>query len=160
MSARPDDEQLRAVLEGFQRLIKSYLFNVHKLPSFLKYDVSQLDLIEMVIRVHKRKFHYEHAHGMEINEAKRMGLYLYWFLKFKPIRILDPVYKTRRGLIDINEGFVLCLLFSVMLYFGRTTSFDKGSKEKNDRFWNMLLYSFRYRTLSSTAMMVLVEALW
>ena len=157
---RLPDDQLRAVLSSFQKCIEHYLFKVKRFPRDLQYDVSPLDLIDMVIRVDKRKSHYLYAHGIEINEAKRVGLYVYWFLKFKPIRILDTRFNTVSDLIDINECFALCLIYSILLAYNRQSSFDRGDNQERNKFYDKLRYSLRFRTFTAGSMLLLVEMLW
>jgi hypothetical protein len=147
------DDQLKAILDSFKRCIKDYLFKVRKFPLDLAYDVSPVDLIDMIIRVDKRNAHYLYFHkGMQINEAKKIGLYMYWFLKFKPIRILDSRFRTVA--FDVNECFALWLLYFVLLSVDRHASFIKGGQSQ----WEELRYSLRFRTFTAGSMMVLADS--
>jgi hypothetical protein len=121
------------------------------------YDVSPLDLLDMVVRVDKRNAHYLYFHkGMQINEAKQIGLYMYWFLKFKPIRILDPRFKTVAAIIDVNECFALCLFYSALRAVNRHASFIRGGQALLEE----LQYSLRFRTFTAGSMMVLADSFW
>jgi hypothetical protein len=153
--SRLSDDQLKAILGSFKYCIENYLFNVRKFPPDLAYDVSPVDLIDMIIQVDKRNAHYLYFHkGMQINEAKKIGLYMYWFLKFKPIRILDSRFRTVASIIDVNECFALCLLYSVLRSVDRHTSFIKGGQSQ----WEELRYSLRFRTFTAGSMMVLADS--
>jgi hypothetical protein len=153
--SRLPDAQLRAILDSFKRCIEHYLFKVRKFPTDLEYDVSPVDLIDMVIQVDKRNAHYLYFHkGMKINEAKEIGLYMYWFLKFKPIRILDPRFRTLVSTVDVNECFALCLLYSVLRSVNRHASFIRAGEP----LWKELQYSLRFRTFTAGSMMVLADS--
>jgi len=152
---RLPDDQLKAILASFQHCISDYLFKVRKFPADLQYDVSPVDLIDMVIQVDKRTKHYLYFHeGMQINEAKKIGVYMYWFLKFKRIRILDPRFKALMDAVDVNECFVLCLLYSGLRAVKRHASFIRGGKAV----WDELRYSLRFRTFTVGSMMVLADS--
>jgi hypothetical protein len=153
--SRLPDDQLKAILDSLKNCIESYLFKMRKFPLDLVYDVSPVDLIDIIIQVDKRNAHYLYFHkGMHINEAKKIGLYAYWFLKFKPIRILDPRFRTTASIIDINECFALCLLYSVLRSVGRHASFIRGGQP----LWKELQYSLRCRTFTAGSMMVLADS--
>jgi hypothetical protein len=152
---RLPDDQLKAIVDSLKHCIADYLFKVRKFPADLVYDVSPLDLLDTVVRVDKRNAHYLYFHkGMQINEAKKIGLYMYWFLKFKPIRILDPRFRTEASVIDVNECFALCLLYSVLRSVHRHASFIRAGEP----LWKELQYSLRFRTFTAGSMMVLADS--
>ncbi|GHU38631.1 hypothetical protein FACS1894190_00620 [Spirochaetia bacterium] len=150
----PNDELL-ATLRFFERAIPRFLFLKRKYPADLKYDVSLIDVIDVIIQVDKRAKHYKYFHkGLEINEAKKIGIYIYWLLKFKPIRLLDDRYRTKLYSVDINERFALTLLYATLHKLKRDTSLVKGGVP----YYNELRYSFRFRTFTAGATMVLADS--
>ncbi|MHC6204596.1 hypothetical protein ACYULU_15555 [Breznakiellaceae bacterium SP9] len=138
-----------------KRVISEFLFDVANYPTDLQYDVSDQDLITLIVQVDKRCAHYEFFHhGMQINENKKRGIYIYWFLKFKPIRLLDDRFKNRIDSADINEYFSVMLLGSVLAKLGRDKSFLTGGP----KLFEELRYSFRFRTFTVGSMMVLADS--
>jgi hypothetical protein len=109
----------------------------------------------MIIQVDKRCAHYKYFHnGMEINEAKKLGVYIYWFLKFKPISLSDDRFKTKLDSASENEQFAVSLLRVVLKFLGRDTSLVKGGVP----YYDELQYSFRFRTFTVGSMMVLADS--
>jgi hypothetical protein len=83
-------------------------------PEDIDYFVSGIDLIDMIIRVHKRKDYYQHFHGMNINEHKTVAIVAYWILKLRPIQMRDARFINKTEACNINEKFALYLIFHVL----------------------------------------------
>jgi hypothetical protein len=146
---------LLSIISTFERAINDYLFNVRKLPPDLHYDISGLDLIDMILRVDKRIVYFQFFHrGMLINEAKKVGLFVYWLVKFKPIRIIDSRFKNQLEYIDINECFAFQFLYTILKLLKRDTTFVAGGQ----KYWDELRYSLRFRNFTLDSMMVLADS--
>jgi hypothetical protein len=73
--ARLSDAEILRVFRSLKRVIPEFLFDVAKYPANLKYNISDSDLISMIIQVDRRCAHYEFFHnGMQINESKKLGV--------------------------------------------------------------------------------------
>jgi hypothetical protein len=154
---RLSDNEIIGVYNFFKRAIPSFLFSFVKYPADLQYTVSDLDIIDMIIQVDKRCSHYQFFHdGLEINETKKLGVYIYWFLKFKPIHILDERFRSIKSSAEINEYFAVHLLGAILTNLGRDKAFIAGGAKIIEE----LKYSFRFRTFTAGSMMVLTDFLF
>ena len=152
---RLPDTELLSALKFFEKVIPRFLLSIRKYPIDLRYDVSLIDLIDMIIQVDKRANHYQFFHkGLQINEAKKIGVCIYWLLKFKPIRLLDDRYRSKLFSVDVNERFAIALLSSTLCKLNRNTSLKGGGVP----YYNELRYSFRFRTFTAGSMMVLADS--
>ena len=125
-------------------------------PDDLEYFVSRSDLIDIIIRVDKREAYFHYFHNkMEINERKKVALYAYWILKFKPFRIVDQRYLNRGSENSVNEAFAIYMICSILFYAKKLTLTSKTK----ETFYRKLMYAFRFRNISIDAMLLLVESL-
>jgi len=124
-------------------------------PQKIMYHISYYTLIDIIIRVDKRKAYYMCFHDMEINECKEVALYAYWILKLRPFAITDTAYKNNVDACNINESFAIYLIGLVLELTHRITH-TKNIKESYSRF---LEYSFRFRSFSIDSFIVLVESI-
>jgi hypothetical protein len=138
----------------FEQTFKNFLSTM-RYPTDVKYHISGLDMIDMIVRIDKRKAYYQFFHGMDINELKVAGIYVYWILKLKPFSITDRRYAGKLECCDVNEVFALYIIVTVLLGLGRLDRLIQGSEP----YFKELRYSFRFRHFSIDAMLVLVEAL-
>ncbi|MCL2577481.1 MAG: hypothetical protein FWE27_05460 [Defluviitaleaceae bacterium] len=117
-----------------------------------KYYIDFHSTIEALKRTDQRKLHYLMYHNsMEMNELKRIAVFSYWVLRFKPInRIVG-------GPPDINEKVVLSWIFSSIKKFRKETSIPH--RVLSPRVRKDLLYALTYRDISYDYMTILVESL-
>jgi hypothetical protein len=135
----------------FEQTFKNFL-SAMCYPADLEYRISGLDMIDMIVRIDKRKAYYRFFHGMDINELKVAGLYVYWILKLRPFSITDCRYAGKQECCDVNEVFALYIIITVLLGLERII-------QGGEPYFKELRYSFRFRHFSIDAMVVLVEAL-
>jgi len=121
----------------------------------VKYNISYISIMDVIIRVDKRKAYYMCFHNMEINECKEVALYAYWILKLRPFSITDARYKRSLDACCINESFVIHLI-GFILEFTHRIKRTNNIKESYCRF---LEYSFRFRNFSIDSFIVLVESI-
>ena len=124
-------------------------------PEDTEFHISYYTLIDIIIRVDKRKAYYLCFHNMEINECKEAALYAYWILKLRPFAITDDKYKNNADACTINESFVIHFIGFVLELTHRIKLTEK-SQESYSRF---LEYSFRFRSFSIDSFVVLVESI-
>jgi hypothetical protein len=148
----PPFADIERILILFEKVINKFLFEHKGLPSDLKYHVSGADIIDVIVRVDKRRAYFHIFHGMAINECKIAGLYVYWLLKFRPILIYDERYKKET---DINEEFALVLMFAALTRLGKI----KGAIPIKSPYIKELLYSFRFRNISIDSMIILADTI-
>ncbi|GHV19434.1 hypothetical protein FACS189494_01030 [Spirochaetia bacterium] len=147
-------KEINSLIKMFQRIFVHFL-KIKGFPSDLSFNISLLDVVDIISRVDKRKAYYRCFHNMEINECKTAALYAYWFLKFRPLQITDVRYINKHEICNINEAFAIHLIFYALLFTGRITQTPKS----NDSFYKLLEYSFRFRNFSIDAFIVLVESI-
>jgi hypothetical protein len=138
----------------FEQIFKNFL-SAMRYPDDVVYHISGLDMIDMIVRIDKRKAYYQFFHGMDINELKVAGIYVYWILKLRPFSITDHRYAGKQGCCDVNEVFALYIIVMVLLGLDRLDRTIQGGEP----YFKELRYSFRFRYFSIDAMVVLVEAL-
>jgi hypothetical protein len=143
-------------MELFEDLLRHYLFEVRAYPKDLQYDISGIDMLDLIVRVDKRKVYYWCFHdGMEIDELKVAALCAYWILKLKPIRITDSRYANRKEYCDSNELFAIYIIILNLSMTGRLNRLPQG----DEPFFKELRYSFRFRNFTLDALVMLVESL-
>lgn len=148
------DEEVFKYLEEFEEQFGKFI-RVSGYPDDIQYYVSRYDLIDIIIRVDKRKAYFYCFHGMEINARKQAALYVYWILKFKPFKITDIRYLNKKNTNSVNEAFAIYMICSILFSLNRFSS----STASHETFYQKLLYAFRFRDFSIEALMLLVEAL-
>ncbi|GHS93790.1 hypothetical protein FACS1894139_16750 [Planctomycetales bacterium] len=136
-------------------MIRKFLVEEEKYPDDLKFDISLLDLIDIVVRVDQRVDYFKFFHQeMKVNEAKRFGLFVYWIVRLRPIRIVDDRYRIYPNSSRVNERFALHFLTAGLRKLERHQSLV------NDKcLQGMLLHSLRYRSITLDAMMVLADSI-
>ncbi|MDR1430321.1 MAG: hypothetical protein LBI85_08540 [Spirochaetaceae bacterium] len=117
--------------------------------------ISNFTLIDIIVRVDKRKAYYQCFHGMEINECKEAALYAYWILKLRPFVITDTKYSKTTDACHINELFVIYFIGLVLESTGRI----KQTTAIKDSYSRFLEYSFRFRSFSIDSFLVLIESI-
>jgi len=131
-------------------------------PDDLKYIVDVRAVVEIIIRLDKRMAYYSFFHnGSRIHEMKRVGILVYWLLKFKPFtivddRITDGTFNVTEATFELNELFAAYLVYSGLLALGKL----KTTPKKSDELHRTLLYAFKYRELSQDSMMTLTYSLY
>ena len=124
-------------------------------PLKTSYYISYYSLIDIIVRVDKRKEYYKYFHNMEINECKEAALYGYWILKLRPFSITDKKYQNNADACMINESFVIYLIGLILENTGRI----KRTVFIKDSYRNFLEYSFRFRSFSIDSFIVLIESI-
>ena len=124
-------------------------------PPETKTHISFVALIDIIVRVDKRKAYYHYFHSMKINECKEVALYAYWILKLRPFSITDKKYINNAEACIINESFVIYLIGFILEKTDRIKKTDKS----NDSYRDFLEYSFRFRNFSIDSFVVLVESI-
>jgi len=153
-------DELGLEAASFERMLKTFLI-IAGYPNDLKYNVDVRAVVEIITRVDKRTAYYSFFHnGNKIHEMKRVGILVYWLLKFKPITITDD--RVVNGNLDVlekafvfNEEFTLSLIYSGLMNFGEMKTIPKKDSEIHKN----LLYAFKYRELSQDSIMTLVYSL-
>ena len=112
-------------------------------------------MLDIIIRVDKRKSYYKYFHDMTINEFKIAGLLAYWILKFKPITITDRHYCNNIEHCDNNELFAFYIIWIALHEAGKCDTPLSGT----ERFVKELRYSLRFRSFTIDSLIVLAETL-
>ena len=150
----PDEKTIYTHANQIATTLESYI----QLQKDLKFSDVRLDdvlLGQIVVRVDKRKDYFMIYHDdTKINEIKEAALLAYWFLKFKPIKIITVAKQEKYRYI--NEGFAIFLLYSVCY-----EEYDRlGMKFcVTDEYSKKLLYAFKYWNLNKGALMMIAESL-
>jgi len=153
-------DELASQVAAFERMLKKFLL-LAGYPSDIKYNVDVRAIVEIITRVDKRTAYYSFFHnGNKIHEMKRLGILVYWLLKFKPITIVDErITKgnlaAKEEAFEFNEKFALSLIYSGLMNFGKMQTVPA----KDSAIHKNLLYAFKYRELSQDSIMTLVYSL-
>jgi hypothetical protein len=147
-------DKIWEILEFFKERFSEFL----TLKGFAEntvYHVSGYALIDIIIRVDKRKAYYQCFHSMEIDECKEIALYAYWILKLRPFTITDEAYKNKYDACNINEAFVIYLIGFIL----EQTKRIERTENINNSYSRFLEYSFRFRNFSIDSFIVLIESI-
>lgn len=109
-------------------------------------------LNDAFIRTDQRVLHYLMYHnGMKMNELKRIAVFSYWMVRFK------PVHRVSGGPIDVNEQVVVSWFFKAV----RNYQTKKGLSVVNfsEKLKKDLLYAITYRDISYDYMTMMIEGL-
>ena len=89
--------------------------------------------------------------GMKMNELKRIAVFSYWMVRFK------PVHRISGGPIDVNEQVVVSWFFKAV----RNYQAKKGLPvvSFNEKLKKDLLYAITYRDISYDYMTMMIEGL-
>ena len=148
-------ESIERILQLFQRRFDEFL-SLKGFPPETEKHVSFYTLIDIIVRVDKRKAYYHcFHHGMEINECKEAALYAYWIIKLRPFSITDKRYRNKFDACIINESFAIFLIGLVLESTGRI----KNTENMKNSYCNFLEYSFRFRNFSIDSFIVLIESI-
>lgn len=121
----------------------------------IEYDINERNLIEVIVRVDKRKDYYNYFHDLNsISEFKETALLCFWIIKLKPFTILKKDSVLRNS---TNEMFSLYLIFGIIKR--RLDMLNKTFSYPPERYIKDIIYSFKYRDLSKEAMILLVDSL-
>jgi hypothetical protein len=156
-----DDTEFLAIL---RRLIQEFQHYLHNSLGYNEdqYFISEIDLIDIIIRVHKRLAYFRYFHNMRINDRKKAALFAYWVIKLRPVKIIDNGLKNQIEHIKVNEKLALNHLLLVLVKRGRIKLWDGKDGAKVDgenEFIKELVYSFRFRNFSIDSMIVLADAI-
>ena len=146
--------EIEIIFQGFCKQFNDFLL-LKGYPADTEKYISFYTLIDIIIRVDKRKAYYLCFHNMEINECKEAALYAYWILKLRPFSITDNKYKNKIDACMINESFVIYLIGFILENTGRI----KRTNNIKDSYRNFLEYSFRFRNFSIDSFIVLIESI-
>ena len=147
-------KEIENIVRMFQKRFDEFLLNKGYPPETEKYT-SFFSLVDIIVRVDKRKAYYQYFHGMKINECKEVALYAYWILKLRPFSITDKKYISSVDACTINESFVIHLIGFILENTGRIRKTDKTK----DSYRIFLEYSFRFRNFSIDSFLVLIESI-
>jgi len=147
-------ENIEKIIQLFQRRFDEFLF-LKGFPPKTERHISFYALIDVIIRVDKRKAYYYCFHNMEINECKEAALYAYWILKLRPFSVTDKKYRSKFDACIINESFAIFLIGLVLESTGRI----KMTENMQNSYCNFLEYSFRFLSFSIDSFIVLVESI-
>jgi hypothetical protein len=145
---------IEKILQLFDSRFKEFM-KLKGFPPKTTIYISFFALIDIIVRVDKRKAYYQYFHGMEINECKEAALYAYWILKLRPFTVTDVKYKNNPDACHINELFAL---FFIGLFLESTGRIKQTGKIK-DSYGRFLEYSFRFRNFSIDSFIVLIESI-
>ena len=147
-------ENIEKILQLFNKRFDEFLV-LKGFPPETEKHVSFFSLIDIIVRVDKRKAYYRFFHDMEINECKEAALYAYWILKLRPFSVTDKKYRNTSAACTINESFAIHLIGLILENTGRI----KQTVNVNDSYRNFLEYSFRFRNFSIDSFVVLIESI-
>jgi len=147
-------ESIEKVLQLFQKRFDEFLL-LKGFPVETEKHVSFYTLMDIIVRVDKRKAYYRCFHGMDINECKEAALYAYWINKLRPFSIIDKRYRNKFDACIINESFAIYLIGLVLECTGRI----KKTEKIKTSYYDFLEYSFRFRNFSIDSFVVLVESI-
>lgn len=130
----------------------------------IEYTVCEFVLIDIIIRVDKRRSYFKHFHGMDCNEAKIASLFAYWFANLRPITVTDERYSEEDGYNNfINEQYAAHFLLSAIRGMQRINLWDGHTGYKpslvNNSYVKKLCYSLRYRNISIDSIIVLADSI-
>jgi hypothetical protein len=146
--------EIEKLLQLFNKRFNDFL-SLKGFPADVEKYISNFALIDIIIRVDKRKAYYQCFHNMEINECKEAALYAYWILKLRPFAITGAQYSKTTDACHINELFVIHFIGLILESTGRIKQ-TAGIKDSYSRF---LEYSFRFRSFSIDSFLVLIESI-
>jgi hypothetical protein len=147
-------ESIKKTIKVFIKRFDDFLL-LKGFPPDTEKHISFFTLIDIIVRVDKRKAYYECFHAMEINECKEAALYAYWILKLRPFLITDKRYQNKTDACMINESFVIFFIGFILEATGRI----KRSDNIKQSYRNFLEYSFRFRNFSIDSFVVLIESI-
>ncbi len=120
-------------------------------------------MLDVILRVDKRKHYFKVFHDMECNEVKLAALYAYWIVKLRPIMILDKRYRDVDGYNNtVNEFFAIHLMLAASIGMGRVNLDEKTGGVRvrlYNSFVKRLWYSFRFRNITIDSIIVLADTL-
>ena len=118
-------------------------------------DINKRNLVEIVERVNKRKYHYDIYHNMnELSETREVALLCYWIVKLKPFTVLDENSSLRNS---ANEYFSVYLIMSILEYL--TNKANNSFEMPTDSLIKDTVYILKYRDLSKEAMILFVSSI-
>ena len=147
-------DNIEKILQLFNNRFDEFL-TLKGFPAETEKHISFFTLVDIIVRVDKRKAYYRCFHGMEINECKEAALYAYWILKLRPFSITDKRYQNTAIACTINESFAIRLIGLILENTGRI----KHTDNINDSYRKFLEYSFRFRNFSIDSFVVLIESI-
>ncbi|GHT53619.1 hypothetical protein FACS1894106_4650 [Spirochaetia bacterium] len=126
------EDKVRIDEESFQMFIVDYFADIARLKDFQ--DIER------------------------VNVDKIYGYELYWFLRRKPVQLVEPMPDN----FDINEKvalgvFIPRILNEAGLPYTKETQKEEVHKRLNT-FINLLLYNLKYRTYTQQSLELVIEA--
>lgn len=147
-------ENIENLIRLFNKRFEEFLV-LKGFPADTEKYISFFTLLDIIIRVDKRKAYYHCFHSMKINECKEAALYGYWILKLRPFIITDKRFINNIDACNINELFVIFLIGIILEETGRI----KQTPNVKDSYQRFLEYSFRFRSFSIDSFIVLIESI-
>ena len=147
-------ENINMLLQNFHKRFEVFL-DLKGFPQGTEKHISAYTLMDIIIRVDKRKAYYRCFHNMEIDECKEAALYAYWILKLRPFSITDKKYQNSVEACNINEAFVIHFIGLILESTGRI----KPTPNIKDSYRIFLEYSFRFRNFTIDSFIVLIESI-
>lgn len=145
---------IEKLIHLFNKRFEEFL-TLKDFPADIEKHISFFSLLDIIIRVDKRKAYYHCFHDMKINECKEAALYGYWILKLRPFTITDKRFLNNADACNINELFVIFLIGLILEETGRI----KRTPKVKDSYQKFLEYSFRFRSFSIDSFIVLIESI-
>ena len=147
-------EAIEKIIQLFHKRFDVFLA-LKGFPNDIERHISFFTLMDIIIRVDKRKAYYYCFHGMKIDECKEAALYAYWILKLRPFSIIDKRYQNKVEASTINESFIIHFIGLILESTGRI----KHTPKIKDSYRIFLEYSFRFRNFSIDSFIVLIESI-
>jgi hypothetical protein len=151
---RIPNEDIEKLLKLFNKRFDVFL-SLKGFPPEVEKHISYLTLMDIIVRVDKRKAYYQCFHNMEINECKEAALYAYWILKLRPFTITDAKYHKMPDACHINELFVIYFIGLFLENMGRI----QQTPNIKASYSSFLEYSFRFRNFSIDSFLVMIESI-
>jgi hypothetical protein len=168
----PNEDYFIRRIQTLNLLYTDFL-NEHERGFVINSETGTEELHDCISRVHQREYYYKVFHHMPdgVSEVKRIALYCYWILKYKPFRTTLQSYRVHKAGKEagsegekecwewysqyFNERFCLYLLTNA-LHKGY-----KGEKVKKlpltDQAINGLLYSLKHQDMSEDILVEIFE---
>lgn len=157
------EEEKHLLLKDFDLSIDDFFNKYMEYHHKVEYKVCVSDLLDVIIRVDKRKKYFQYFHGIDCNEGKIGALFAYWIAKFRPIVITDPKFIDVAGYNDVvNELFAVHYMISALRGMERIklwNGHDGVDVQLDHPFIKDLCYDFRYRNISIDSIIVLADTI-
>ena len=156
-----DDGVVFDIMQGLEEEFENYL---HYGLGYNKgqYALCGVDVIDAIIRVHKRIEYYRYFHRMKINNEKKAALYAYWIAKLRPVKLTGDKLGVSKEHFYLNEKLAVHYFMCALVDAGKVKLWDgtdgiRGLEKT--KLITELCYSFRFRNLTIDSMIILAESI-